>query len=51
MSDSWRPHGLQPARLLHPWEFPTLLEWVAFSERKLSAEELLLFNCGVGEDS
>ena len=22
MSDSQRPHGLQPARLLHPWEFP-----------------------------
>ena len=22
MSDSSQPHGLQPARLLHPWEFP-----------------------------
>ena len=22
MSDSVRPHGLQPTRLLHPWEFP-----------------------------
>ena len=22
MSDSWRPHGLQPTRLLHPWDFP-----------------------------
>ena len=22
MSDSQRPHGLQPTRLLHPWEFP-----------------------------
>ena len=22
MSDSSRPHGLQPARLLHPWDFP-----------------------------
>ena len=21
-SDSWRPHGLQPTRLLHPWNFP-----------------------------
>ena len=21
MSDSWRPHGLQPTRLLHPWDF------------------------------
>ena len=23
VSDSLRPHGLQPARLLHPWDFPT----------------------------
>ena len=22
MSDSLQPHGLQPARLLHPWDFP-----------------------------
>ena len=22
MSDSWRPHGLQPTRLLRPWDFP-----------------------------
>ena len=22
MSDSWWPHGLQPTRLLHPWDFP-----------------------------
>ena len=22
VSDSLRPHGLQPIRLLHPWEFP-----------------------------
>ena len=22
MSDSSQPHGLQPTRLLHPWEFP-----------------------------
>ena len=22
VSDSWRPHGLQPTRLLHPWAFP-----------------------------
>ena len=21
VSDSWRPHGLQPTRLLHPWDF------------------------------
>ena len=22
MSDSSQPHGLQPTRLLHPWDFP-----------------------------
>ena len=22
MSDSWQPHGLQPTRLLGPWDFP-----------------------------
>ena len=22
LSDSWRPHGLQSIRLLHPWDFP-----------------------------
>jgi len=22
MSNSLRPHGLQPTRLLHPWDFP-----------------------------
>ena len=22
VSDSWRPHGLQPTRFLHPWDFP-----------------------------
>ena len=22
MSDPQRPHGLQPSRLLHPWDFP-----------------------------
>ena len=22
MSDSWWPHGLQPSRLLRPWDFP-----------------------------
>ena len=22
VSDSWRPHGLQPSRLLHLWDFP-----------------------------
>ena len=34
MSDPQRPHGLQPSRLLHPWDSPTrVLEWgaIAFS--------------------
>ena len=35
MSDSQRPHGLQPTRLLPPWDFPgkRVLEWgaIAFS--------------------
>ena len=37
-------HGIFKARVL---------EWVAiaFSKRKLSNEELMLLNCGVGEDS
>ena len=37
VSDSWRPHGLQPTRLLCPWDFPgksarvgchCLLQWI-----------------------
>ena len=34
LSDSSRPHGLQPTRLLRPWDFPArVLEWgaIAFS--------------------
>ena len=34
MSDPQWPHGLQPTRLLHPWDFPgKVLEWgaIAFS--------------------
>ena len=34
VSDSWRPHGLQPTRLLHPWDLQArVLEWgaIAFS--------------------
>ena len=32
MSDSLRPHELQPARLLCPWDFPArILEWVSIS--------------------
>ena len=40
VSDPQRPHGLQPTRLLHPWDFPGkstgvgchhLLQWLLFS--------------------
>ena len=35
VSDSSLPHGLQPTRLLHPWDFPArVLEWgaIVFSD-------------------
>ena len=79
VSDPQRSHGLQPTRLLHPWDFPgrstgvgchycvlILLTKVRLVKAmvfpvvmcgceswmiKLSAEELMLLNCGVGEDS
>ena len=38
MSDSWRPHGLQPTRHLHPWDFPgksTGVHAIPFSIAKL----------------
>ena len=32
MHDSSRPHGLQPTRLLHPWDSPgKSTEWVAIA--------------------
>ena len=32
MSDSSRPHGLQPTRFLRPWVFQArVLEWVAIA--------------------
>ena len=36
MSDSSRPHGLQPTRLLHPWDFP------GKSTGAIGSEQLLL---------
>ena len=36
VSDSQRPHGLEPTRLLHPWDFPgKSTEWgaIAFSDQ------------------
>ena len=36
MSNSSRPHGLQPTRLLHPWDFPGMstLEWGAIDDNR-----------------
>ena len=32
MSNSSRPHGLKPTKLLHPWDFPgKSTEWVAIA--------------------
>ena len=37
-SDSLQPHGLQPARLLHPWDLQArILEWVATSFSRWSS--------------
>ena len=44
MSDSSQPHGLQPTRLLYPWDFPArVLEWgaIAFSACSYSPDHLL----------
>ena len=39
MSDSLWPHGLYPARLLYPWNFPgKKLEWVAISYSRGSSQ-------------
>ena len=38
MSDSLWPHGLQPTRLLCPWDYPArILEWVAISSSRGSS--------------
>ena len=48
MSDPQRPHGLQPTRLLHPWDFPGkstgVLEWgaIAFSQAGLPGKPPIL---------
>ena len=50
-----QPQGLQPtSSTIHGIFQARVLEWgaIAFSKRrKLSTEELMLLNCGVGEDS
>ena len=39
MSDSVRPHGLQPTRPLHPWDFPgEVLEWGASAFSSIAHE-------------
>ena len=39
VSDSSRPHGLQPTRLLRPWDFPGKSTGVAFSEYSFAFSE------------
>ena len=45
VSDSLRPHGLQPTRLLCPWDFPgkstgvgchRLLQWIVWTQLKMT---------------
>ena len=46
MSDSLRPHGLQPTRLLRPWDFPgksTGVGAIAFLSKKSYAWTLIQF--------
>ena len=55
MSDSLQPHGLQPTRLLHPWDFPGkstgvgchfLLQCMKVkSESEVTQSRLTLCNC------
>ena len=53
MSDSLRPHGLQPTRLLCPWDFPAnssgvdchfLLQEIVLRETKINKDVLCLHN-------
>ena len=57
MSDSLQPHGLQPTRLLHSWEFPgksTEVGCLAFSiiigywNAKVGIQEILGVTCKFG---
>ena len=38
VSDSSRPHGLQPTRLLHPWDFPGKSTGVGWLETPIDPE-------------
>ena len=44
--DSLWPHGLQPIRLLRPWDFP-VLEWgaITFSEAWFNAWQIIIHHC------
>ena len=44
MSDSWRPHGLQPTSLLRPWDFPgkSTRVWCHCLLRKLTPKPMFL---------
>ena len=42
MSDSKQPHGLQPTRLLHPWDFPGESTGVGLVQMLLTPEDLHL---------
>ena len=46
MSNSSRPHGLKPTRLLHPWDFQArVLEWVALEGTYLNIIEAIYDKC------
>ena len=47
MSDPQRPHGLQPSRLLHPWDFPgksTIQEYIQKNSEELYKKEYIQKN-------
>ena len=45
MSDSSRPHGLQPTRLLRPWDFPGKSTGVGCHRLLCQLEHLLIILC------
>ena len=44
VSDSWPPHGLQPTKLLHPWDFPGKSTGVGCHYKKWALDKYLLNN-------
>ena len=45
LSNSYRPHGLQPTRLLHLWDFPgKVLEWDAIAFSRFKCLKICNFN-------